>query len=65
MESIDWAACKYLDIIEGVDLNFPSLFQGFRTEEELVDFATSGEEGVSVLAGKFFFEISDFAFFKD
>ena len=54
-----------MDIIEGVDLNFPSLFQGFRTEEELVDFATRGEEGVSVLAGTFYFELSDFASFTD
>ena len=52
-------------IIEGVDLNFPSLFQGFRTEEELVDFATRGKEGVSVLVGTFFFEMSDFASLTD
>ncbi len=53
LEALDWSACKYLEVT-AVDLDLPSLFQGFSTEEELVDFATRGEAGVSVLAGSTF-----------
>lgn len=53
IDSVDNAACTWLSLMSGINLN---VFKGFASEEELVEFFITQQyhQNVSAIAGKCF-----------
>ncbi len=55
LDVVDTAACSWLHLLEGISLN---VFQGFATEEDLVDYFLhrAYQDNVTVFASKLMFK---------